>query len=87
MTVGNYEVGEVVSSCQKETEQNSLEDCAKGFITIQDRMNFKVTLLGSLYIQPSPGFLYFKEKWTPGITVVFLKEKTANRGGGTCLNC
>lgn len=86
MTVGEYEVG-VVESCQSETEQNSLEDPAKGWITIQDRMNLRVTLLGLLCIQPSLGFLYIKEKWTPGITAIPLKQKTANREGGTCLNC
>lgn len=77
----------VVSSCQKETEQNILEVPAKGWITVQDRLNLRITLLGSLYVQPSPGFLYIKEKWTPGITVIPLKENAVNRGGGTCLNC
>lgn len=62
MIVGDNEVGVVESPVIRETEQNSLEDPAKGWITIQDRMNVRVPLLGSLYIQPSPGFLYMKEK-------------------------
>lgn len=87
VTVGEDEVGVVELPVVRETEQNSLEDPARDWITIQDRMNLRVTLLGSLNIQPSPGFSYIKEKWTPGITVIPLKEKTANRGGDTCLNC
>lgn len=87
MIVGEDEVGVVESPVVRERQQNSLEDPAKEWVTIQDRMNVRVTLLGSLDIQPPPGFLYMKEKWTPGVTVIPLKEKTADRGGGTCLKC